>query len=54
MCYLNIKEDMTPIFMLNSLLKIIFILIAVAYYTAAERKVMGSIHRRRGPNVTGL
>lgn len=45
---------MTPIFMLNSLLKIIFILIAVAYYTAAERKVMGSIHRRRGPNVTGL
>lgn len=35
-------------------MKIIFILISVAYYTAAERKVMGAIHRRRGPNVTGF
>ena len=31
----------------------IFLLIAVAYYTLAERKVMGSIHRRLGPNVVG-
>lgn len=38
----------------NALLKYICILITVAYYTAAERKVMGSIHRRRGPNVTGI
>lgn len=32
---------------------IILILIAVAYFTLAERKIMGAIHRRRGPNVVG-
>ncbi len=29
------------------------LLIAVAYFTIAERKIMGSIQRRRGPNVVG-
>ncbi|CAM9089993.1 unnamed protein product [Phaeothamnion confervicola] len=29
------------------------LLIAVAYFTLAERKLMGSIQRRRGPNVVG-
>ena len=29
------------------------ILIAVAYLTYAERKVIGAMHRRRGPNVVG-
>ena len=29
------------------------VLIAVAYLTYAERKVIGSIHLRRGPNVVG-
>ncbi len=37
-----------------SLAKIIFILIGVAYFTLAERKVMASIQRRRGPNVVGF
>ena len=32
----------------------IFILIAVAYFTIAERKIMGAIQRRRGPNVIGF
>ena len=32
---------------------IIPLLIAVAYFTTAERKIMGAIQRRRGPNVTG-
>ena len=35
------------------LLKIICILIAVAYFTIAERKVMAAIQRRLGPNVEG-
>jgi NADH:ubiquinone oxidoreductase subunit H len=35
------------------LIKIICILIAVAYFTIAERKIMASIQRRRGPNVEG-
>jgi NADH-quinone oxidoreductase subunit H len=29
------------------------LLISVAYFTLAERKIMGSIHRRKGPNVIG-
>jgi NADH-quinone oxidoreductase subunit H len=39
---------------IGNLVKIIFILIGVAYFTLAERKVMASIQRRRGPNVVGF
>lgn len=42
---------------LINILKILSIvvplLISVAYFTLAERKIMGSIQRRRGPNVIG-
>jgi NADH-quinone oxidoreductase subunit H len=45
-------------FILISLLKILIIivplLISVAYFTLAERKIMGAIQRRRGPNVVGV
>lgn len=30
------------------------ILLSVAYYTLAERKIMGSVQRRKGPNVVGF
>lgn len=33
---------------------VIPLLIAVAYFTLAERKMMSSIQRRRGPNVVGI
>ena len=33
---------------------VIPLLIAVAYFTIAERKIMGSIQRRKGPNVIGF
>ena len=33
---------------------VIPLLIAVAYLTLAERKVMSSIQRRKGPNVVGF
>jgi NADH-quinone oxidoreductase subunit H len=33
---------------------IISILIAVAYFTIAERKIIGAIQRRKGPNVVGF
>jgi len=36
------------------LILIIFILINVAYLTLLERKVLGAIHRRIGPNVVGV
>ncbi len=33
---------------------IIFLLLSVAFFTILERKVMGSIQRRNGPNVIGI
>nr|WQF69690.1 NADH dehydrogenase subunit 1 [Ceramothamnion sp.] len=45
-------------FFIYILLKIIFIivplLIAIAYMTLAERKVMAAIQRRKGPNIVGI
>jgi NADH-quinone oxidoreductase subunit H len=46
------------LFIIITILKILGIiiplLIAVAYLTIAERKIMGAIQRRRGPNVVGF
>nr|YP_009317637.1 NADH dehydrogenase subunit 1 [Pterocladiella musciformis]AOX49089.1 NADH dehydrogenase subunit 1 [Pterocladiella musciformis] len=46
------------VFLITTLLKIISIiiplLIAVAYMTLAERKVMAAMQRRKGPNVVGI
>ena len=36
------------------LIKIVLLLVAVAYFTIAERKVMAAIQRRKGPNVVGI
>lgn len=36
------------------IITVVFILIAVAYVTLLERKVMGGIQQRRGPNIVGL
>jgi NADH:ubiquinone oxidoreductase subunit H len=33
---------------------IVPVIIAVAFFTLAERKVLASIHRREGPNVVGF
>lgn len=45
------------LFFVHTLLQILIIivplLLSVAYFTLAERKIMGAIHRRRGPNVIG-
>jgi len=45
-------------FIIIALLKILIIivplLISVAYFTLAERKILGAIQRRRGPNVVGV
>jgi NADH-quinone oxidoreductase subunit H len=39
---------------LEILLIVVALLIAVAYFTLAERKVIASMQRRRGPNVVGM
>lgn len=33
---------------------VVFLLISVAYFTIAERKIMGAMQRRKGPNVIGF
>lgn len=40
--------------LLKILIIIIPLLISVAYFTLAERKILGAIQRRRGPNVVGV
>jgi NADH:ubiquinone oxidoreductase subunit H len=40
--------------LINLICIIIFALISIAFFTIAERKVMASIQRRKGPNVVGL
>merc|ERR1711981_368273 len=46
------------IFIISVLLKILGIviplLVSIAYLTIAERKLLGSIQRRKGPNVVGF
>lgn len=37
-----------------SLMTLVPLLISIAFFTLAERKVMASIQRRRGPNVVGM
>lgn len=39
--------------LLKIIILVVFLLISVAYFTLAERKIMGAIQRRRGPNVVG-
>lgn len=41
-------------FLINVIFLFVFILIAVAYFTHAERKILGATQRRRGPNVIGV
>lgn len=40
--------------LITSLLTIICSLLAIAFFTIAERKLLASIQRRKGPNVTGF
>ena len=39
---------------IKSLSIIVPLLIAVAFFTVAERKIIGAIQRRRGPNILGM
>jgi NADH:ubiquinone oxidoreductase subunit H len=49
-----IESNILSNLLLVDLVKIICLLIAIAYYTLAERKIMAAIQRRKGPNVVGF
>jgi len=40
--------------MIETIITIISVLLTVAFFTIAERKLLASIQRRRGPNVVGF
>lgn len=42
------------IVLLLIIVKLVLLLVAIAYYTLAERKIMAAVQRRSGPNVVGL
>ena len=42
------------VFLFLALLTLIFLIVAVAFFTLAERRVMGAIQRRKCPNITGF
>jgi len=42
------------IIVIKILIVVVPLLISVAYFTLAERKILGAIQRRRGPNVVGV
>ena len=37
-----------------SLATLVPVLISIAFFTLAERKIIASVQRRRGPNVVGI
>ncbi len=39
---------------LQVIIVVVFLLVAVAYFTLAERKFLATVQRRRGPNVVGI
>lgn len=53
-CIINILIYVMNIDLLKALPIIVPILLAVAFFTVLERKVMASMQRRRGPNVIGI
>jgi NADH:ubiquinone oxidoreductase subunit H len=40
--------------LIKILIIIVPLLLSVAFFTLAERKILGAIQRRRGPNVVGV
>jgi NADH:ubiquinone oxidoreductase subunit H len=58
MIIIFLKIEFVFIFQLEGLLLTIFtlitLLISIAYFTLAERKIIASIQRRTGPQIVGI
>jgi NADH:ubiquinone oxidoreductase subunit H len=51
---LNLVKN-TLLYVLSlSIMTLVPLLISIAFFTLAERKIMASIQRRKGPNVVGM
>jgi NADH:ubiquinone oxidoreductase subunit H len=48
------KKEILYIILKVILIKIVCLLIGIAYYTVAERKIMASVQRRVGPSIVGI
>jgi NADH-quinone oxidoreductase subunit H len=51
---LNSQVTLTLKYIAFDILKIVLLLISIAYYTLAERKIMAAAQRRKGPNIVGI
>ena len=49
----NIFFDCLLYLVIIIILNLLPLIISIAFFTIAERKIMASIQRRRGPNITG-
>lgn len=45
-----VTKNLTLIFLFKNFLRLLFILISVAFFTLLERKILGLSHSRLGPN----
>ena len=51
---LNSQVVLTLKYIAFDIFKIVLLLISIAYYTLAERKIMAAAQRRKGPNIVGI
>jgi len=51
--YINTVIDGIVFLLIMVILNLLPIIISIAFFTLAERKIMAAIQRRRGPNITG-
>jgi len=51
---LNLIKNSVLYILSLSIMTLVPLLISIAFFTLAERKIMASIQRRRGPNVVGM
>ena len=52
--YVQLDNKLIIKLVIQPILIFVFVLIAVAYFTLAERKIIATVQRRKGPNIVGF